>query len=344
MSTVNVLDQFATVLVAGNVDVTATEFLPMLPDLDDYSDPVYYEGGTETDTFEFGGTTYSVDIVVDEVQAYETEQGVLGLAGFDLSDTNPANGTVTAVIYVWEDDFTFDFEALVFVTSTPISEADIMAHLNSGLALSEVLLAGNDLIAAEEDSGPSKLYGFGGNDTMYASGGNISLFGGSGNDVLIGSAKRNKLVGGTGADVIDGMAGNDRIFGGADNDVLRGGRGRDRVNGNKGNDHLEGGAGKDRLKGGAGNDTLFGDAGRDTLVGGAGSDSFVFADNSGKDTIRDFNVMQDTLDFSSSYVSSLDDLNIFQKGDDVIVKYDGGKITLLGVEVEDVLGSDIAFV
>ncbi len=343
MSVVNVFDQFATVLVTGNVDVTATEFLPMLPDLDDYGDPLYYEGGTETDSFEFGGTTYSIDIVVDEVQAYETYQGVLGLAGFNLSDTNPSNGSVTAVIYVWEDDITFDYEALMFVTSTPIPEADIMAHLNSGLALSEVLLAGNDLIAAE-DSGPSKLYGFGGNDTMYASGGNVSLFGGSGNDTLTGSAKSNKLVGGTGADLIDGMAGNDRVFGGSENDVLRGGAGRDRVNGNAGNDSLEGGAGKDRLKGGAGNDTLAGDAGRDTLVGGAGSDSFVFGDNSGKDTIRDFNVLQDTLDFTSSHITSLDELNIFQKGDDVIVKYDGGKITMLGVDVEDVLASDIAFV
>ncbi|MGL5814875.1 MAG: VCBS domain-containing protein, partial [Aeromonas sp.] len=52
---------------------------------------------------------------------------------------------------------------------------------------------------------------------------------------------------------------------------------------------LLGSQGDDGLVGGDGNDTLNGLGGKDTLVGGAGSDTFVFQQDGGFDTIRDFN-------------------------------------------------------
>ena len=46
------------------------------------------------------------------------------------------------------------------------------------------------------------------------------------------------------------------------------------------------------------NDTLGGGAGDDTLTGGTGADDFVFVDGFGVDTVTDFLVNVDDLDFS----------------------------------------------
>ena len=75
------------------------------------------------------------------------------------------------------------------------------------------------------------------------------------------------------------------------------------------NDSLDGGAGNDSLIGGAGNDTLIGGNGNDTLTGGAGSDYFVFnvAANasSNKDTVTDFELGVDKLQFSKAVYAGL---------------------------------------
>ena len=75
------------------------------------------------------------------------------------------------------------------------------------------------------------------------------------------------------------------------------------------NDTLDGGAGNDSLIGGAGNDTLIGGNGNDTLTGGAGSDYFVFnvAANasSNKDTVTDFELGVDKLQFSKAVYAGL---------------------------------------
>jgi Ca2+-binding RTX toxin-like protein len=96
------------------------------------------------------------------------------------------------------------------------------------------------------------------------------------------------------------MAGNDDddLDGGAGNDTLNGDAGNDRLVGGDGDDTLNGGAGTDILLGDAGSDTLIGGANNDTLTGGLGSDTFVWrladqsgstGNNSGLDTITDFN-------------------------------------------------------
>lgn len=65
---------------------------------------------------------------------------------------------------------------------------------------------------------------------------------------------------------------------------------------------LQGALGNDTLRGGAGDDTLIGGAGADVMTGGAGADVFVFRDAShsthgARDTITDFRVGEDRLDF-----------------------------------------------
>jgi Ca2+-binding RTX toxin-like protein len=57
----------------------------------------------------------------------------------------------------------------------------------------------------------------------------------------------------------------------------------------------------DTLTGGAGHDALVGDLGADTLTGGAGRDHFVYQiATEGGDTIKDFAIADDKLDFSAS--------------------------------------------
>ena len=60
---------------------------------------------------------------------------------------------------------------------------------------------------------------------------------------------------------------------------------------------LRGTSGNDNISGTSGNDTIFGGAGNDTMAGGAGSDTFVFRANLGQDTVTDFTVGSDVLEF-----------------------------------------------
>ncbi|WP_232315194.1 calcium-binding protein [Oceanibaculum pacificum] len=78
------------------------------------------------------------------------------------------------------------------------------------------------------------------------------------------------------------------LSGGRGHDVLIGGDGADLLEGNKNADTLVGGLGDDTLRGGKGHDRLEGGGGNDVMYGGLGDDVFVFADNSGADTIMDF--------------------------------------------------------
>ena len=69
------------------------------------------------------------------------------------------------------------------------------------------------------------------------------------------------------------------------------------INGEAGNDTLWGSNGNDIINGGTGNDTIFGGAGNDTLTGGTGSDTFQFTATAGSDTITDFDVNNDAIEF-----------------------------------------------
>ncbi len=91
------------------------------------------------------------------------------------------------------------------------------------------------------------MFGFDGNDSLEAKGGDDWLYGGAGNDLL---------AGGQGDDFLQGEAGQDDLFGGA------------------GRDRLDGGLGNDRIRGGAGDDWILLSGGSDDVVGGSGLDAF----------------------------------------------------------------------
>ncbi|MCJ9429646.1 DUF4347 domain-containing protein [Kordiimonas marina] len=130
-----------------------------------------------------------------------------------------------------------------------------------------------------------------GQDTLQGSNSvdSNSLWGRGGDDHMSASDMGDRMGGGDGNDTLWGGAGSDTLFGGTGDDVLTGGTG---------NDLLYNGAGNDSVDGGTGNDTLWGGAGNDTLTGGAGADTFIFGTTVGNDTITDFNVDEDHLNFS----------------------------------------------
>jgi Ca2+-binding RTX toxin-like protein len=88
---------------------------------------------------------------------------------------------------------------------------------------------GNDVIDLSKIAFDLKIYGFAGNDEIYAGFGEDLVVGGLGNDSLYGNGGFDTLVGGDG---------NDFLSGGADDDHLHAGDGLDQINGGTGDDFI----------------------------------------------------------------------------------------------------------
>ncbi|MTI06403.1 DUF4114 domain-containing protein [Roseibium denhamense] len=192
--------------------------------------------------------------------------------------------------------------------------------------------SGNDTLNG--GTGDDALDGGHGDDVLIGGSGDDVLTGGYGEDVLKGGAGNDHLYGGNQDDQLYGGHDDDTFYGDAGNDMMHGGRGNDTVDysafevdlsislHNKrahgleigtdtlkfidniqsggGNDILKGSKGDNIIDGGAGNDQIRGLQGSDILSGGSGTDTFVYRtyDLSGTDTITDFDVDLDLLDFS----------------------------------------------
>lgn len=146
----------------------------------------------------------------------------------------------------------------------------------------------------------------------------------AGNDTLAGTAS---------ADTIDGLAGDDSISGNGGNDFLRGGTGADNIAGNTGNDTLYGDAGDDTLNGGSGDDSLHGGAGRDT---------FTFTSGFGNDTIYDFQLNFDSIDFSALGLSDYTSLmsNTADVSGNAVITLSGNTVTFDGITKSQLLQGD----
>ena len=146
-----------------------------------------------------------------------------------------------------------------------------------------------------------------------------------------------------------GTWGRDKLKGDDGNDLLMGEGGRDKLLGYDGDDHLEGGKGRDILKGHDGDDVLVGGPGNDFMWGGDGADIFRFSikekhngkwkmDDGRVDRIFDFSLeegdilqLEADFDFDKPDVGKM--LKTYERGDDLVVKFDGGgKIILHGMD------------
>jgi len=240
----------------------------------------FFDGGAGNDTLNggagndrlWGGTGADSLIGGDGSDSYYVDN-----AGDSVTESN-ANPTTGGIDLVYSS-------LAAYTLGTHIENGRILATGAANLAgnaLDNLLYAG---------AGNNLLDGAGGNDTLSylygaSSGVSVSLAvagaqatGGSGSDTLI---LIEHLVGSTHADTLtgDGLA-----------------------------NRIEGGNGNDTLAGAAGNDTLLGGVGNDSLVGGLGADTFRFdtlpnaATN--RDTIGDFNVLDDTIELENLIFTSL---------------------------------------
>lgn len=202
----------------------------------------------------------------------------------------------------------------------------------------------NDVLTG--DDGNNTLDGLGGVDSLNGGLGNDVLNGGVGNDSLYGQGGNDKLNGQNGNDYLNGGYGNDTLAGGSGKDVLRGGNGNDTLYGSWGDDTLLGDAGNDTIKGGDGKDRIGGGLGNDNLTGGNGSDCFVFGNNFGSDTVKDFDAGVDKLDFSnhSKFEDASDVMGAALEISGTVYIVDGSApIALEGVGLSDLSASDFIF-
>jgi Ca2+-binding RTX toxin-like protein len=168
-------------------------------------------------------------------------------------------------------------------------------------------------------------------------------------DVIIGTSDfdtsnntvSSYVVFGSVASVADPTVDDDVLVGTNAGDLIRGLRGDDLINGRNGNDTLRGNWGNDTLIGGNGDDLLFGGWGRDLLTGDGGADSFILSQNSGSDTITDFEDGIDSLVLLGGL--TFEQLSITQNNDDTLLSVsDTGKLlaTLTGVSANLITAAD----
>lgn len=211
--------------------------------------------------------------------------------------------------------------------------------------------------------GTNVLKGTRGNDTLTVTqrvNEAWTVDGGAGNDVITGGNRADTLLGGGGNDTIFGSPDDVRLDGGSGYDTLDlssatgpvrylgsyGGQltywpdstpetytiasGFEHVIGGAYSDYLSGGAYADTLNGAGGVDYLSGGPGDDTLIGGAGADYFEFShQDSGNDRVADFEVGQDHLFFYG--VAQPNQSAIYVQGDNLVVPWSGGTVTLIGL-------------
>ena len=188
-----------------------------------------------------------------------------------------------------------------FTTAANIINGTSGANTLNGTDADETIngLGGND-----------KLFGFGGNDTLNGGSGNDTMTGGLGDDTYVVNSTKDKVVelANQGTDTVQSSV-SLTLAANVENLTLTGSSSL-KGTGNSLDNVITGNSGANVLSGGNGNDTLAGGLGKDTLTGGSGNDYFVFntALSSGNiDTIKDFNIANDTIVLDNAIFSALSD-------------------------------------
>ncbi len=196
-------------------------------------------------------------------------QDIWGGADYQVGDSVYTGSRTNTVDTVWDTGGIDIFDASTRDTA-------VILDLNEGAfsmfgTYDDVVIAyGTQIENASGGAGADKITGNDLDNVLTGNAGNDEIWGGGGTD---------QVKGGKGNDVLNGQGGKDKLFGDGGKDTLLGQNQRD---------NLKGGGGNDTLKGGKGNDTLNGQGGNDKLFGNQGADKFVFGQNGGKDTVRDF--------------------------------------------------------
>ena len=329
---------------------------------DDTSTTDVDESGTKIDLSAYGGGTITLRgisssdltadmFVLDTLHGEDdSDDHIVG----GTSDDTMSGGTGADTFHFYEghgDDTITDFSTTEgdVIDLTGLSGTITWAELQAAMTAVE-----DDSTTTDVDESGTKI------DLSDFGGGSITLRGVTSTDLtedmfnlpaggtinfVVGNSDDNTYAGSREDDVIFGAEGDDTISGGGGNDRLFGGEGDDTIDGGEGDDWLFGGEGADTLTGGAGEDMLVGGEGDDTLTGGDDADTFVFGEDSGDDTITDFDTSKDKIHLTSfSATVTWADLStkittVTDPNDDTVVTglqidlsdYGGGTITLEGI-------------
>lgn len=112
------------------------------------------------------------------------------------------------------------------------------------------------------------------------------------------------------------------------------------ITGNELANILTGGAGNDTLDGKAGDDRIIGGGGNDKLTGGAGRDVFVFGSGFGTDTINDFKVGEDIVDWSA-LKAAYGAPKIVDVAGNAVASFGTNMITFTGVKTSDLIAAKV---
>ncbi|MEM7769906.1 MAG: DUF4347 domain-containing protein [Cyanobacteria bacterium P01_A01_bin.37] len=322
--------------IANDIDPSTGGTPVSVPDLDEDGDPDYQDLDSDndgrSDLSERGGLTdTNNDGRVDGpdsdgdglLDAVDGSNGIFGTGSVPMDAPQDTDG-----------DGIPDFQELPSTTnggsqgSDDITGTDGNDILN-GFSDVDVLRggAGDDIING--GSSRDTIRGDSGNDTLNGGSNDDDIDGGSGNDILNGGSGNDLMRGRGGRDILNGGQGRDRIFGGNGNDTINGSGSRDRLFGEKG---------RDKIRGGEGNDIIVGGFGKDTLTGGQGRDRFVYESiRDFRDKITDFEILKDKLDVREiGGVSSMNDVVLNQRGDDLLIKLDTNRGLRTFVTLDDV--------
>ncbi len=287
-------------------------------------------GGDGADTFTFWSDNWDDirdnvadlwgnDTITDfdptEDQIHFAGRIVRGLRDLTITESN-GNTTLTAD---WGDSVT-----LIGVSADELTDDNFKFRLG-------VRFNGGNI---EGQDGNDSLVGTEADDTIYGMEGNDTIRGGEGENYLRGFEGDDLIIGGSSLDIIGGEEGNDTIRAGAGDDFIVSNEGDDSVAGEAGNDLIKTHIGNDTLLGGSGDDTLRPGRGDDVMAGGSGNDIFVIGRSWGDDSITDFSIADDILDFRGSGLD-IADLTITASGGDTVISNGANSLTLVGVDRED---------
>lgn len=290
-----------------------------LDDLFGVIDFITTEGdvGTQVTTSFFGITgTYEGTALSVSVNGTNFQYGQIGGANVVTS------GTVTHIVVNSSlGNFRFDGLNIDMTTFTPTILADINGSAPFGIE--------NYLLGLDWEIRLGNLRDVGWSNTLVGDG---LKFNPKGNDTIYG------------------FGGRDKLFTGDGDDFIYGGKGNDRLNGGLGKDVLWGEEGADVIIGGGGNDTINGGLGNDTMTGGKGADKFLFYNNWGRDTIRDFEANNNREKIDLSHVTEIGGWNdlrnnhMTQVNANVVIDDEAGtRVVLLNTVLADLDKVDFIF-
>ena len=214
------------------------------------------------------------------------------------------------------------------------------------------------------DSSANTIDGGDGNDIIHGGGGRDTLLGGEGNDTLYSDNSIASFWGGADTDTAD-FSGRtaysyyDYQPGGVYVNLLRhivdyGGPIHDERGGEGvifSIENVNGTNYADTIIGDMRNNVLTGNGGNDMLTGGYGNDTFNFARTNGvvdfgDDTIRDFTVGEDHLQFDQTIFGNFAAVqqHMQQVGDDVVITYGNDSVTLENIQMANLHANDFLFV